>query len=114
MKRCICLLLLSAALIFAGAKHGSAFPSLSLTFVALDMDGLTEAGDKKADREDFNAEKSGGEAKPQRKGAGFWGGPYWGYGPRWGHPCQTCRSDCEGDSEAESARCERCRVRCGW
>jgi hypothetical protein len=111
MKRCICLLLMSAALIFAGAKHGSAFPSLSLIFVAVDMEGLTEAGDKKGDREPFEAEEQGSEAKPKRKGAGFWGGPYWGYGPRWGHPCQSCRSDCESDDD--SARCKRCRVRCG-
>jgi hypothetical protein len=45
-------------------------------------------------------------------GAGFWGGPYWGYGPRWGHACEACRSACEGGGE--DSYCERCRIRCGW
>lgn len=54
-----------------------------------------------------------GERKSRRSiGAEFWGGPYWGYGPRWGHPCEACRATCEADQEG--SRCERCRVRCGW
>jgi hypothetical protein len=50
----------------------------------------------------------------ERKGVGarFWGGPYWGYGARWGHPCDNCRSACVGGER--SAYCERCRMRCGW
>jgi hypothetical protein len=61
-------------------------------------------------------ENKGGENKGygERRGLGaqFWGGPYWGFGARLGHPCQTCRSTCEGGSR--SAACERCRTRCGW
>jgi hypothetical protein len=43
----------------------------------------------------------------------FWGGPYWGYGARFGHPCRWCRSNCT-DNGGGDERCRRCISRCGW
>ena len=113
MKRRIYSLLLPAALIVAGEAPAFAVPLPNLTLIALDGAALTDTGDKKGHWRLFDWGGKDKE-KPKRKGAGagFWGGPYWGYGPRWGHPCESCRSNCEGDEK--SADCKRCRVRCGW
>ena len=43
----------------------------------------------------------------------FWGGPYWGYGARFGHPCRWCSSNCTGGG-GDDERCRRCISRCGW
>lgn len=58
---------------------------------------------------------SRGAAPPQegRSINRFWGGPYWGYGARFGHPCRWCQSNC-GDGEQDEARCRRCESRCGF
>jgi hypothetical protein len=42
----------------------------------------------------------------------YWGGPYWGYGARFGHPCEACREECGVGKKTPA--CERCRMRCGW
>lgn len=42
----------------------------------------------------------------------YWGGPYWGYGARFGHPCDVCRNECGAGKKTPD--CERCRMRCGW
>ena len=50
--------------------------------------------------------------KRRKNGSRFWGGPYWGYGARLSHPCERCRSNCEGGKRGPY--CRRCRARCGW
>lgn len=42
----------------------------------------------------------------------FWGGPYWGYGARFGHPCRWCRANCTESDEPDD-KCKRCISRCG-
>lgn len=58
----------------------------------------------------------GRERRPQPRNEGgadrFWGGPYWGYGARLGHPCRWCSQNCAGGRDDE--RCRRCESRCGW
>lgn len=114
MRRHICFLLILTAFMFTSGKDVAAFPSPGVVLVTFDTQALTETGedDKDGKKQRFRDENRGDNEERKGIGARFWGGPYWGYGPRWGHPCQTCRSDCE--SESEGARCERCRVRCGW
>lgn len=113
MKRYLCLLLLACALFLGGKSPVSAFPSPSLSFVSLDMDGVREAGERNEKRGLFRRGRGGDAAKRKRKGAGaIWGGPFTYPGPRWNDPCENCRSTCE-DGEA-SAACKRCRIRCGW
>jgi hypothetical protein len=114
MKRCLCLLLMTVVMMVAGARNPSARPALpdagAFSQTGLAMQVSEEDRIRKLPAPDRSAV---GEGK-QRKGMGaeFWGGPYWGYGPRWGHPCQTCRAECESDRDGN--RCERCRLRCGW
>ncbi len=114
MKRSICLLLLAAVLTFAGGRQGFAFPAFGTTLTALNAHEMIDTGDKPGGWRRFLFGHKSEDPEPERKGAGagFWGGPYWGYGPRWGHACETCRATCDGDSG--SARCKRCQVRCGW
>lgn len=113
MKRCFCLLLMLAAISLTGARGIS-------TLMAADLSGneapspTVDGGDEQPASKQMDNERNGLSERKTRKGIGadFWGGPYWGYGPRWGHPCEACRASCESDSEG--LRCERCRVRCGW
>jgi len=114
MKRRLSILLILAGLFFAGAQDGSAFSLMTDGAVPSAGYILTDtADDDDRGRKLLNQERYL-EDRKERKGigAGFWGGPYWGYGPRWGHPCQSCRASC--DEEQEGARCQRCRMRCGW
>ena len=73
-----------------------------------------EGAEEQPFRKPMDADRNGREERRARRGIGadFWGGPYWGYGPRWGHPCEVCRTTCESDRD--DTRCERCRIRCGW
>jgi hypothetical protein len=73
-----------------------------------------QTSDEEPEAKQVDTERNVLGERKSRKGIGaeFWGGPYWGYGPRWGHPCEACRATCESDREG--SRCERCRVRCGW
>lgn len=114
MKRCFCFLLLLAAVVLAE-------PQGSFPLMAADLEGAETPAptDRQIVEEPpapgrMDAEPDRREERKSRRGIGadFWGGPYWGYGPRWGHPCEACRATCEYD--AEGARCERCRIRCGW
>jgi hypothetical protein len=119
MRPCLCIMVLLAALVLGGPQGNSGL-------MAADLDGAEnqetqeapesapppnaeEAAPKRPENE-----RGGRDERRLRRGIGadFWGGPYWGYGPRWGHPCESCRATCE--AEEDSSRCERCRVRCGW
>jgi hypothetical protein len=51
--------------------------------------------------------------RPEGRENRFWGGPYWGYGARLGHPCRWCGANC-ADGEGNDSRCRRCMSRCGW
>lgn len=51
--------------------------------------------------------------RPEGRENRFWGGPYWGYGARLGHPCRWCGSNC-ADGGGDDSRCRRCMSRCGW
>lgn len=113
MKRYVCLLLLSCALLLGDKSPVSAFPSPSLTFISLEMNGLSEADERKEKRGFFDRGSGDRAVKRDRKGAGvIWGGPFTYPGPRWSDPCDNCRSTC--DDGKESAACKRCRIRCGW
>jgi hypothetical protein len=124
MKRCLCFLLMLAAVILAGPREISAL--MAADRAGAEAPALTTAqgtdeesaprqvdDDQLAPKQRDSERNILGERKSRRGiGADFWGGPYWGYGPRWGHPCEACRATCESDREG--SRCERCRVRCGW
>ncbi|MGF1621579.1 MAG: hypothetical protein ACFCUR_13315 [Rhodomicrobiaceae bacterium] len=115
MKRCLYLLVLSLTLILGGLNSASAVPYAALELAVLD-DGplLLDADDKKEGRKRLgsgNRKERGGKLR-EGVGAGFWGGPYWGYGPRWGHRCETCKSNCDEDNGSRA--CKKCRIRCGW
>jgi hypothetical protein len=119
MTRCICILLAFLTFAVAAPKYGSAFSPSAQSFAmltALAQPDVSPIDDKGPPRErriqQFEQGNLGQRKERKGLGAGFWGGPYWGYGPRWGHRCESCRSDCAGDQE--SAGCKRCRVRCGW
>lgn len=114
MKRWICLLLIMSGVLLAGLQTASSHMSIAKAFSTPAEDGLAYTGDDDNSRKTLRAERNKLDDKKERKGLGatFWGGPYWGYGPRWGHACESCRTGCEGGQN--SARCERCRVRCGW
>jgi hypothetical protein len=119
MKRCLGLLLLLSTLLVVEPQCTQAFPAK-----------MGEPGWLPARSIQHTAEHGGlgsfwrhrffrpppdkGITLGERKGVGarFWGGPYWGYGARLGHPCDACRSTCQGGEK--SAYCERCRIRCGW
>jgi hypothetical protein len=113
MKRRFCFLLMLAAVFLAGP---GAFSTLLATDLADEAPAITtvQSGDERPESKQMDSERNIlGERKSRKSiGAEFWGGPYWGYGPRWGHPCEACRATCENDQEG--SRCERCRVRCGW
>ncbi len=116
MKRRVSFALILVVFCIAGWRQGFAqvLPAggLALAYV-LSQDLMVTGEDKKDDNVPrFKSEQQAEKEDPNNLGARFWGGPYWGYGPRWGHPCQSCRSDCE--SEPEGGRCKRCRLRCGW
>jgi hypothetical protein len=114
MKRCLFLLLMTVAFMLPDAASLRAWPAAGGDEVAGRAPlAAPVAEEDRGGRERGGDRNSLGEKK-RRKGIGaeFWGGPYWGYGPRWGHPCNTCRAECESDQG--SARCQRCRVRCGW
>ncbi len=111
MKRFVRFSLLLAVMLLISEKQLLAFPDPGLTLAVFQTDQLTVAGDKGKERS-FRGRNRDEESGRRGVGARFWGGPYWGYGPRWGHPCKTCRSDCESDED--SRRCKKCRVRCGW
>ncbi|WP_125461780.1 MULTISPECIES: hypothetical protein [Rhodomicrobium] len=114
MKRCLCLLLIVSGLLFAGSPAAFAFPLIGKAYSPLAEQSLADKADDDRGRKLLRSERKLDEEKKERKslGAGFWGGPYWGYGPRWGHPCESCRASCEGDEDGN--RCRRCRMRCGW
>ncbi len=79
-----------------------------------DRGDVGEGRDGGEERQRFRFDRGDFDKPKERRGigAGFWGGPYWGYGPRWGHACEACRSSCEDGGE--DSYCERCRIRCGW
>lgn len=109
MKRCYCLALIIIAGIWAGSGSDA---SASAYRFALGGNSVPTSIILADDQE--NDKRRDSKDKPARRGLGarFWGGPYWGYGPRWGHPCRKCQSTCE--NENDSAECRRCRLRCGW
>lgn len=118
MKRFSCLLLLLAVISLMGAGSVSALKAADLSGndapTAQGSDEPAAQGSDEPASRPIDNERNAVSERKTRKGIGadFWGGPYWGYGPRWGHPCEACRASCEADSEG--LRCERCRVRCGW
>lgn len=120
MKRCFCFWLLLAAMFLAGPQGISVLLAADLGGAEapppppiIEEQPAPRRLDPDTDRH-LDPERNGREERRSRRGIGadFWGGPYWGYGPRWGHPCETCRAACESDEEG--LRCERCRIRCGW
>ena len=114
MRRFVWFSLLMALMMLVSEKQLHAFHYPGLTLAGIQSDQLTVTKDERKERKflRFKDRNRDGESQKRGIGARFWGGPYWGYGPRWGHPCKTCRSDCESDEE--SRRCRKCRVRCGW
>ena len=115
MKRCICLLLLSFTFGLGGPGGASAVPFASLELAAFeDGQQVRHADDRKEGKRLVEPGKKKGRGGSLREGVGarFWGGPYWGYGPRWGHRCETCKADCDENSGGSS--CKKCRIRCGW
>lgn len=108
-------MLLSLTLALGGLNSASAVPYAALELAVFD-DGqilLDTADDKKGKKLSGSGKRKerGGKLR-ESLGAGFWGGPYWGYGPRWGHRCETCKSNCDEDSGSRA--CKKCRIRCGW
>jgi hypothetical protein len=116
MKRCLCLLLVMSYLLVAASPAAFAFGRLAEAYSGLSEQSLADPADDDSGRGERRVESEDLRDKKERKslGARFWGGPYWGYGPRWGHPCESCRAACEGDDEDDGNRCRRCRMRCGW
>ena len=114
MKRRFCFLLMLAAIFLAAPGGFSALIATDLGNTEAPATTVQGGGEEQsAPQQAENERNILGERKSRRSiGAEFWGGPYWGYGPRWGHPCEACRATCETDREG--SRCERCRVRCGW
>ena len=114
MKRRFCFLLLLAAVFLAGPGEFSALMATDLGAEPPSITTVQGGGDEQPETRQRDSERNIlGERKSRKSiGAEFWGGPYWGYGPRWGHRCEACRATCETDQEG--SRCERCRVRCGW
>lgn len=113
MRRRLGFLLMTAMLIFAGGTVGYADHFAAAIPAALSNDGLVLAGEK-ADRRDGGEDlKEDRGERRLRKGFGarFWG-PYWGYGPSGGRRCDRCQEECASE-DGDSARCKRCRIRCG-
>lgn len=114
MKRCFCLFFALSFLTLCAGQSAIAF-SPDKGFANSNAELLVYVIDDQERRgKTFGADPQDLSEKKERKGigAGFWGGPYWGYGPRWGHACESCRSSCA--SGEDNAQCQRCRVRCGW
>lgn len=129
MKRWFCLSLLAALLLAARlpAAAGPGLPDASLlSRTEIRSDIIVRAADgerrfffwRRRAAPDSRDSRVQPDARPKAQqdgkpvGARFWGGPYWGYGTRLGHPCQTCSTACKGGEQ--SAACDRCRSRCGW
>ena len=114
MKRRFCFLLMLAAVFLTGPGAFSTLMATDLTGSEAPAITTVQRDEERSERKRMDSERNNlGERKSRKSiGAEFWGGPYWGYGPRWGHPCEACRATCENDREG--SRCERCRVRCGW
>jgi hypothetical protein len=114
MKRRFCFVLMLAAAFLAGPGGIPALMATDLPGGEAPAVTTVQSGEEQAEPKQMESERNVlGERKRRKSiGAEFWGGPYWGYGPRWGHPCEACRVTCENDREG--SRCERCRVRCGW
>jgi hypothetical protein len=114
MKRCFCFLVLLAAVFLAGPQGTSVLIAADLDDAEAPTRTAPQIVEEQPAPTQMDAERNDRDDRKTRKGIGadFWGGPYWGYGPRWGHPCEVCRATCESDQEG--SRCERCRVRCGW
>jgi hypothetical protein len=124
MKRCRGLALLVGVLLVVGPPAVNAFPTVP--------EGLTPHSARNVRRVDGagfggfwrrhfgqrdEATKSletNKSVKPdeQKEHTEYWGGPYWGYGARFGHPCEACRKECEFGKKTPT--CDRCRMRCGW
>lgn len=115
MKRRLGSLTIAAMLVFAGGTIGYADPFAAAIRFAPAHTGVELAGDtvEKAQGEAVKEEQNDREDRKLRKGFGarIWG-PYWGYGPSWGRRCDSCQAECSGDDQ-DSARCKRCRIRCG-
>jgi hypothetical protein len=115
MKRCFCILFMLAAVFLAGPQGMPVLTAADLTGADAPAGTTVQQApdEQRAAKHPEQERNVSGERKSRKSiGAEFWGGPYWGYGPRWGHPCEACRATCETDREG--SRCERCRVRCGW
>lgn len=118
MKRVLGLLLLLGVLLIATPRYVSAFPNMlaeaGATAPAQSVELVGERHGFFFWRRRLLSRPAPGGGVFERRGVGarFWGGPYWGYGARFGHPCDNCRSACRGGER--SAYCERCRMRCGW
>jgi len=111
MKRLIWLLVLPAILSLGGISGLAAYPAPGATMVAPETGPLTKAIDEKRRRQ-FRDSRRGRNGGDRRNGVGarMLGGPYWGYGPRWGRNCDDCRARCADGSN--NARCRRCRTEC--
>jgi hypothetical protein len=114
MRRFFYLLLALGLLAPFAGGDSHAFTAKARQQAALGLYDLDRVAEDGKNRQALRVDRENLSEKKERRGvgAGFWGGPYWGYGPRWGHRCETCRSACEEDGD--EARCQRCRIRCGW
>jgi hypothetical protein len=130
MRPCLCILVLLAAFVLGGPQGKSELmaadlegaenqevqesPPPTAEEAAPSAEEAAPSAEEAPARQLENEPSRGRDGRRSRRGIGadFWGGPYWGYGPRWGHPCESCRATCEADEDG--SRCERCRVRCGW
>lgn len=119
MKRLLGLLLLLGTLLAVLPHDASAYPhGRTNAGVSHNDQGVVLAGERRGFffwRRQFMPRQQRPDAgRFERKPASarFWGGPYWGYGARLGHPCNNCRSVCTGSER--SVYCDRCRMRCGW
>jgi hypothetical protein len=124
MIRGIWILLAFLTFAVAAAQPGHAFSPAGEGYAALadfglpDLSRVQDQGEGKGqgrghERRIQQFDQGNLAERKERKGlGGFWGGPYWGYGPRWGHRCESCRADCDGDQNGPG--CKRCRIRCGW
>ncbi len=120
MIRWFCLSLLLAIHLVATPPEAVAAPAVAVAdaFDRTAPESVTLVGERSGRYFFWRRWKGRKHGKARRRGehkslgARFWGGPYWGYGARLGHPCKICRKACRGGKK--SARCNRCRSRCGW
>ncbi len=96
-----------AAFMIPGAGVAHAYPVQAASLVA---GQLQSHACGKYDYE-ASSEKKDKDRKKRKVGAGMWGGPYWGYGPRLSDPCKDCLETCDENPEGKS--CKRCKIRCG-